>query len=644
MKKIILLIFIVTTFSCKRNPPEPTELYNKYRNSVALIQNSYYFKTSLDNGFEFFYTIENNKPVFFENEQEARQNAGVSYGTGFFISKKGELATNRHVVYPSKDNELVGEKINDDLENLRYKIKKAINKKQNEQSKLVDLWNEYYDYLDYDRKVKIKDEYSTKKNDVLELEQLLKKLDFNPNNTTTELKRVFLGIAFDDTHVTSISDFKECVVIKKADDEKVDLAIIQLKDKTTPQRITNVFPLNNEKDNEKLKLNDNVYMIGFNQGIYLAKTDNGIKSQFTQGTITQDPDMNRILYSIPTLSGSSGSPIIDKWGNLVAINFAKTSDYQGFSFGVPSIQLTSLYNNNPIKNTYVNQTNEISKVKRQEKKQEVKINTAKSDSYYENQIKELLKAEDQRDFNAVAKYYDLNNIKRYWDNSNPSYDDLSKAYYKSWKTTSNSSNKVISINKEWERIYDVNLDFKFYHNRKEEWKTVNSIVRFVFGQNDKIIEVYGVDNKPKPTKVNKSSTSDKNSSLDKRYLGKHLFNAYFMDGFNSFGNATITRSGANYQISGSQRNKDGDWVKIEGTIKTTSLDEFTFIGTITGYNPSGAVLHNKYAEENEKLDNECSWRGTAKFKRFSKNRKYWRMQKVYQKCYPLIGDVDLFFN
>lgn len=491
MKRIFILTLALFVLGCKKNPPEPTELYNEYRNSVALIQNSYYFKTSLDNGFEFFYTIENDKPVFFEDEQEARQNAGISYGTGFFISKKGELATNRHVVFPSKENELVGEGINDYLEDLRYKVKKAINEKQTEKSKLVDLWNEYYDYLDYDKKVKIKDEYSTKENDVLELEQLMKKLDFNPDNTTTELKRVFLGIAFDDTHVTSISDFKECVAIKKADDEKVDLAIIQLKDKTTPQRIANVFSLGNQKNVEKLKLNDNVYMIGFNHGISLANTGNGIKSQFTQGTITQDPDMNRILYSIPTLPGSSGSPIIDKWGNLVAINYAKTSDFQGFSFGIPSLQLTSLYDNSAFNNNRANQTNVLTKTN--EIKEESGINNPKSDDYYKNKIKGLLKAEDKRDFSTVINFYDLNNIKRYWNNSNPSYDDLSKAYYKSWNTTSKSSNKIIRINKEWERIFDVNLDFKFYHKRKEEWKTVNSTVRFVFGQNDKIIEVYGIE-------------------------------------------------------------------------------------------------------------------------------------------------------
>jgi hypothetical protein len=89
MKKILILTLTLFVFNCKNKPPEPTELYNKYRNSVVLIQNSYYFKTSLDNGFEFFYTIENNKPIFFDEEQEAIENAGISYGTGFFISEKG---------------------------------------------------------------------------------------------------------------------------------------------------------------------------------------------------------------------------------------------------------------------------------------------------------------------------------------------------------------------------------------------------------------------------------------------------------------------------------------------------------------------------------------------------------------------------
>jgi hypothetical protein len=60
MKKAIVMLLIVFGYSCNQ-PPEPTELYNKYRNSVVLIKNSYYFKTTLDNGFEFFYTMDSDR-------------------------------------------------------------------------------------------------------------------------------------------------------------------------------------------------------------------------------------------------------------------------------------------------------------------------------------------------------------------------------------------------------------------------------------------------------------------------------------------------------------------------------------------------------------------------------------------------------
>jgi hypothetical protein len=91
-----------------------------------------------------------------------------------------------------------------------------------------------------------------------------------------------------------------------------------------------------------------VYMIGFNKGIALASTSDGIKSQFNSGEISQDPDTKRVLYSIPSLHGSSGSPVINKWGELVAINFAKVSEEQSFNFGIPSSFLIDLYTKSQI--------------------------------------------------------------------------------------------------------------------------------------------------------------------------------------------------------------------------------------------------------------------------------------------------------
>jgi len=67
----------------------------------------------------------------------------------------------------------------------------------------------------------------------------------------------------------------------------------------------------------------------------LGTTKQGIKVQMTSGKLTQLPDGQRLLYSIPTVQGSSGSPVIDEYGNLVGVNFAKLSGTDSFNFGIP---------------------------------------------------------------------------------------------------------------------------------------------------------------------------------------------------------------------------------------------------------------------------------------------------------------------
>ena len=98
-------------------------------------------------------------------------------------------------------------------------------------------------------------------------------------------------------------------------------------------------------DDEEIKL----YMIGYNQGPTLALTNDGIKVQITQGYISQNTDSIKIMYSIPALQGSSGSPVVNQYGELVAINFAGINNTQGFNYGIRVERLREIVNDKSVK-------------------------------------------------------------------------------------------------------------------------------------------------------------------------------------------------------------------------------------------------------------------------------------------------------
>lgn len=159
--------------------------------------------------------------------------------------------------------------------------------------------------------------------------------------------------------VTKITDFIPCVVTSVSDKENVDLAMIQLKNKLTPEG-KHVFAVSDNEnqgfldklkslfaspDEDELQTDQKLYMIGFNAGFTLANTSQGIKAQITSGTISQKPDNNKIMYTIPTLPGSSGSPVVNEYGKLAAVNFAGVTGTQSFNYGILIKRVKQFINN-----------------------------------------------------------------------------------------------------------------------------------------------------------------------------------------------------------------------------------------------------------------------------------------------------------
>ena len=505
---VFMLLVSLVLSSCSKKPEDPQTLYEKYRSSVVLVKNQYYYSLTFDNGMRLFFTL-NEKgapPEIYDTEGEAVEHASIAFGTGFFVGRDGRIATNRHVVNPLNQGKDAAGYITRIIAEIKRILGEKIEEKTAEQNKLRNYFDTNFDSLDENSISELKQAYANLESQITEMKGLLGRISYNPNNTTIQVHVVDIGVAYDNTYVTSLQDFKSCVVVKQSGDEVVDLALIQLKDKRTPGHITSFIPMEDEggKQETPPAINDDVFMIGYNYGLELAVTKEGIKSQFTAGKITQEPDDNRMLYSIPTLPGSSGSPIIDKWGRLVAVNFAKISDTQSFSFGIPKERLVELlgttasgadagaYAERVVSDSPPAAAPAPAPSPAPATAPVSPALQANRDEVYRNAIRGFVAAEDSRNFERMYSYFS-DNLIRYWDLSNPTYNDLLNRYRYVWGKTSQSRNLITDIRKITDRTFDLYTEYEYYDRRRERTISKSSRVRYHFDGSGKIDEVYGVE-------------------------------------------------------------------------------------------------------------------------------------------------------
>ena len=375
----------------KKDSYTQEQLYEQTSSGVVLIQNTYYYKITLsNNGFystnyvfsklqdgelkNISHTISNN---FHEINDTIKS---TTFGTGFIISPRGTIVTNSHVINPATNKNLIYQAL------IRY-LKKEIdycNQQLEETRNHLEIFereirdNRKLDSQGYAMMMegiqssrKWIDTFTQYRNNRIR--------DLSLSNFEVELCSE-IKIAYNGSHITSSNELIDCFVVK--DVPNYDLGIIQIADGsnfwnvcklgeapkwsseqmelgwsnihnagtiswfTIPQDkyIFNLY--NNETHNdEEIKL----YMIGYNQGPTLALTNDGIKVQITQGYISQNTDSIKIMYSIPALQGSSGSPVVNQYGELVAINFAGINNTQGFNYGIRVERLREIVNDKSVK-------------------------------------------------------------------------------------------------------------------------------------------------------------------------------------------------------------------------------------------------------------------------------------------------------
>lgn len=348
---LLLLVLVLTLAGCKK---DPQEIFNEEKSGVVLICNEFYYDVALADGEHFYFTgiaSDGSLEGLTTDVKEIKKNPSILNGTGFFIDKTGRILTNRHVVAPEIDKETVRKNMNSIIEGYAEYIQSLQDSmdqryqaiQEYAQSQLyedeygdtqLNMTQEEYDELNAEVE-SLKEQYAQAENVKESVRSNI--LD---NNFTIQLHSQF-GIAYDGSKVGSWDDFMKngCTLLRVSQDSNSDLALLQLNSKTTPAG-KYVFDYTQfDADYADLKITQSLYMIGYNQGIELAQTDNGINAQFTTGTVSQNPDGNRVVYSIPAMHGSSGSPVVDDKGRVVAVNFAGSNGSDNFNFGIPLLRV-----------------------------------------------------------------------------------------------------------------------------------------------------------------------------------------------------------------------------------------------------------------------------------------------------------------
>jgi S1-C subfamily serine protease len=376
---LLILLFLPACTNKNKQPLEKLsagEIFEKFKKNVVLVKNKSFYKVTFEDNTTAYFTqvfSDDDDSAYSDltfDENEAKQKAGYTYGTGFIINKKGVIATNLHVVAPSE--RLIAEvnfkksiifSLQDDRDNTLKKLAvkvASLRKYHPEDSAFINtaipanllstMPPVKDDEIDgnFAAASLVLDTANNEVDSLVTHDKLVEDLANKDFKVTIET--VDLSISLDGSTGNDVE--YPCHILSLSTDKHIDLSIIQTNDEVMPLGVTEVIDVMGDGDeygnaitsNDTLKVSTPLYLIGYNYGPEIANTTDGRKVQLTKGEVTQENDKYRVLYSIPALPGSSGSPVFNSYGKVVAIHYCGLQNNNSFNYGILSYYLRDMMN------------------------------------------------------------------------------------------------------------------------------------------------------------------------------------------------------------------------------------------------------------------------------------------------------------
>lgn len=215
-------------------------------------------------------------------------------GTAFFISKDGEMGTNRHIAVPW---EYVKKDYEDEIRNFIMTIK-----------------------AQFAARLALGASHSME-----EAQARFSRMSNSDIDISGSM--AYFGVGLTGNKINSALDLQQAQVIAESGDDKKDVAIIRLNSRQTPERLVKmgaIYDINQARVDERtLKPQDEeLTIVGYPLGeIVSNQTFDGqeLRPTIHKASLSKTPDDNQMQIQAVGIGGQSGSPVIDKTHRLVGV-------------------------------------------------------------------------------------------------------------------------------------------------------------------------------------------------------------------------------------------------------------------------------------------------------------------------------------